>query len=193
VLPYGAPELPLNTAAAADLARYYALPVWGYAGCSDAKVVDQQAALEATGSIFMSLLAGNHLVHDVGYLESGLMSSFEMLVLSDTAIEMGRHLFKPIQIEPETLALDVIERVGPGGHFMGTDHTLKHFREIWYNDLIDRQQYGNWVAEGELTMGERLNRKVQEIIEGHTCRAMPPGTLTALETRLSQAEKQATG
>jgi len=191
VLPYGAPELALNTAATADMARFYDMPVWGYAGCSDAKTLDQQAALEAMGSIMMSLLAGNNLVHDVAYLESGLVSSFDMLVLSDIAIEMGRHLLKPIEITPETLALDLIERVGFGGHYLSEEHTLAHFKEVWYHDLIDRQRREGWENTGALTLGDRIKQKVKEILDTHHPEPVPPDVQKRLAERLAQAEDQA--
>jgi trimethylamine--corrinoid protein Co-methyltransferase len=190
VLPYGAPELHLNMAATADIARYYNLPVWGYAGCSDAKIVDQQAAIEASVSILMSLMAGNHLVHDVGYLESGMVGSFEMLVLSDTVIEMGRNLLKPIEINPNTLALDVIEKVGPGGNYLAEKNTLQHYREVWYNDLIDRKRYDAWVKEGEQTMGERLNQKVKEILKAYKVRALSIEVEKQFAKRFAQAEEE---
>jgi trimethylamine--corrinoid protein Co-methyltransferase len=189
VLPYGAPELFLNTAAAADLARFYDLPVWGYAGCSDAKTLDQQASMEATGSILMSLLSGSHLVHDVGYLESGLTSSFEMLVFSDCAIEMGRHLLKPIEINPETLALDMIERVGQGGHYLNEAHTRKHFREVWYNDLVDRKRNEAWVIAGEHDMGYCINQQVKKILETHTPEPLSNSVRELLDQRLLHAEE----
>jgi trimethylamine--corrinoid protein Co-methyltransferase len=191
VLPYGAPELSLNTAAAADMARFYGMPVWGYAGCSDAKTLDQQAAMEGTGSIIMSLLAGNHLVHDVAYLESGLTSSFDMLVLSDTAIEMGRNLFKPIRIEPETLALEVIERVGVAGNYLGDEHTHAHFREVWYHDLVDHRNYERWIERGGLTMGDRIKAKVQEILDTHHPEPLSEAVQVEFEKRLRQGEADA--
>ena len=77
---YGAPEFMLSAAAIAEVARHCGLPSWGYAGCSDAKVFDEQAAADAAHWVLMSALAGANLVHDLGYLESGLTSSFDMLV-----------------------------------------------------------------------------------------------------------------
>ena len=191
VLPYGAPELSLNTAAAADLAHFYRLPVWGYAGCSDAKLVDQQAAMEATASVIMSILSGNNLVHDVGYVESGLTSSFEMIALSDTAIGMARHLLKPIEISEETLALNLIHSVGQGGSFLDKDHTLRHFREIWYSDMVDRWRHEGWVRAGSPTMGERLNRRVRRILEEHAPEPLPAGQLQAIGEIVAQAESRA--
>jgi len=190
VLPYGAPELSLNTGAAADLAHFYNLPVWGYAGCSDAKVLDQQAAMEATASVIMSILTGNHLVHDVGYLESGLTSSFEMIALTDTAVEMARHMLKPIEIDEETLALDLIHQVGPGGSFLEERHTLEHFREVWYSNMIDRKKYEGWVEAGSLTMGERLNQQVKKILQEHTPEPLPDGQVRAIREIVERAERR---
>lgn len=188
VLAYGAPELSLNTAAATDMARYYELPVWGYAGCSDAKVVDQQAAMEATTSVLMSLLTGNHLVHDVGYLESGLTSSFEMVLLTDIAIEMGRSLLKPIEINDETLPLDLIHKIGAEGNYLEEDHTFDHFRDVWYSDMVDRQRYLDWTNSGSLTLGDRLNEKVKRILESHVPEPLPADIQANLAALVTRAE-----
>jgi trimethylamine--corrinoid protein Co-methyltransferase len=190
VLPYGAPELSINAGAAADLARFYKLPVWGYAGCSDAKVFDQQAAMEATASVIMSILTGNNLVHDVGYVEGGLTSSFEMIVLCDTAIEMARHLFKPIAVDEETLPLDLIHKVGPGGSYLAEEHTLRHFREVWYPDTLDRRRYQSWVEAGSLTMGERLNRRVKQILQEHIPESLPNDKVQAIREIVERAEQR---
>jgi trimethylamine--corrinoid protein Co-methyltransferase len=189
VLPYGAPELHLNMAATADLARYYHLPMWGYAGCSDSKIVDQQAAIEASGSILMSLLSGNHLVHDVGYIESGMVGSFDMLVMSDLIIDMGRHLLKRIEITPETLAIDVINKIGPGGNFLADKHTLQHFREVWYNNLIDRKRFDSWIEDGKKTMGDRINQRVKEILKTHNVNVIPTDVEHIYAIRFTQAEE----
>jgi trimethylamine--corrinoid protein Co-methyltransferase len=190
VLAYGAPELSLNTGAAADLAHYYNLPVWGYAGCSDAKTVDQQAAMETTASVILSILTGNNLVHDVGYLESGLTSSFEMITLSDTAIEMARAMLKPIEISKETLALDLIHEVGPGGSFLDTTHTLRHFRHVWYSDMVDRGKHDAWLDGGSPTMGDRLNRKVRQILQDHVPQQLSVDTVKVIQEMADNAEKR---
>ena len=189
VLAYGAPELSFNTAVAADLAHFYGLPVWGYAGCSDAKILDEQAAIEATGSIIMSLLSGNNLVHDVGYLESGLTSSFEMILLSDVVIGMARSMLKPLDVSPETLALDLIDRVGPGGSFIQEEHTLRHFREVWYSTLIDRRNYQSWTARGSLPMGARLNQRVLQLLRDHTPEPLPEPIRGALRAVVERAAR----
>jgi trimethylamine--corrinoid protein Co-methyltransferase len=191
VLPYGAPELSLNTAAACDLARYYGVPAWGYAGCSDAKLVDQQAAAEATMSVVASLLAGANLVHDVGYIESGLTSSFEMIVFSDTVIQMGRAMLKDIEISDETLALDLIDSVGHYGNYLGEVHTRRHFREVWYPDLMDRQTYQGWEAAGHQTMGDRLSGRVSALLQSHASPPLPEAVDSELARLLGEADSRA--
>ena len=89
---YASPEFQLTKAAVAELGRWYGLPTWGYAGCSDSKAMDEQAALEAMLSVLMARLSGANLVHDVGYMESGLTTSFEMMVLTDELVAMTDRL-----------------------------------------------------------------------------------------------------
>jgi len=164
---YGSPEFQLTKAAIAQMGRWYGLPTWGYAGCTDAKVLDEQAAAEAMLSVLMAKLSGANLIHDVGYVESGLTTSFEMIALTNELVALADNLMKGIEINDETLMLDEIHEVGPGGHFMDTDMTLKHFRDFWYPGLLDRGRRDQWLAEGATTLGQRLNTRVREIIKEH--------------------------
>lgn len=164
---YGSPEFQLTKAAVAQLGRWYGMPTWGYAGCSDAKVMDEQAALEAMFSVIMAKLSGANLVHDVGYMESGLTTSFEMIALTDELVSMTDHLLKGVSVSDETLMVEELDRVGPGGQFVGTAETLKRFREFWFPSLLDRKTRPEWLEAGAMTLGERLNRRVKEIIRDH--------------------------
>ena len=112
---YTSPEFVLARTAIAEMGRYYGMPTWGYAGDSNACIVDEQAASEATFSIMAALLAGNNLTHDIGYLESGLTTSPEMIVLCDELISMLRHYMAGISFDEESMAMDVIHQVGAGG------------------------------------------------------------------------------
>jgi trimethylamine--corrinoid protein Co-methyltransferase len=191
VLPYGAPELSLNNAAAADLARYYQIPTWGYAGCSDAKEVDEQAALEAMLSITLSIASGANLVHDVGYLESGLTSSYEMIVLSDTAIAMARAALKTVEVNDETLALGIVHAVGHHGNYLAEDHTFRHYREVWYSDMIDRRGRDKWEAAGRPSIGGRLRDRVNEILRSHPAPRLDDGAASDLERLVAEADSRA--
>jgi len=189
VLSYGAPEMSLLSAGMTDIAKWLGVPMFSTAGCSDSKTLDQQAAIEATMSITMAALSGANLIHDVGYLESGLLGSFDMLVMSDEVIGMAKRVLMGVTVTPDTMALNVIERVGPGGQFLTQEHTRRHFRtETWFPTLIDRQMRRAWEATGKKTMAERVRAKVLEILEHHEPMPIPAETEGRLKEMVAQAE-----
>ncbi|MDH7488930.1 MAG: trimethylamine methyltransferase family protein [Anaerolineae bacterium] len=170
---YASPEFQLTKAAVAEMGRWYGLPTWGYAGCSDAKVMDEQAALEAMLSVLMAKLSGANLIHDVGYMESGLTTSFEMIVLTDELVAMTDHLMKGIEVSDATLMVDELDEVGPGGNFLATRATLKRFREFWFPGLLDRRTRPQWLEAGATTLGQRLTAKVRDILRDHQSNPLP--------------------
>ena len=147
---YGAPEMNLMAYHMTELARGYGLPFFGMSGCSDAKTADQQAAAEATFSCLNAALSGADMVHDNGWLDSATLVSPEYMVLVDEIIAMVEQYMQGIGLEEDRLALDVIDRVGPGGHFLMEEHTMSYFRDIWYPRLFDRSP-GNTAASQDLT------------------------------------------
>ena len=171
---YGGPEFQLTKAAVAELGRWYGMPTWGYAGCSDAKVMDEQAASEAMLSVLMAKLTGANLIHDVGYMESGLTTSLEMIVLTDELVAMTNSLVNGIEVSDETLMLDELHEVGPGGHFLDSDATMERFQDFWYPDLMSRAIRETWVDRGSTTLGERLNEKVKRIIREYEAEPLAP-------------------
>lgn len=178
---YGAPETNMTTTAAVEMASFYNLPAWGYAGCSDSKLVDQQAAVEGTMSVIFSLLSGANLVHDVGYLESGMTTSYEMIVLTDYIIEMSKRFMEGVPVVGEDLAYEVIKEIGPGGHFLIHDHTLKNFKRVWYSDLCDRQKYDKWVNMGSKSLGHRIKEKVKDIVSNHKSEPLPTHVIEQIQ------------
>jgi trimethylamine--corrinoid protein Co-methyltransferase len=165
VLSYGAPELAITTAIAVCLSNFYKLPCFGYAGCSDSKVVDEEAAMEATMLIIMSLLSGANLVHDVGYLESGKTNSPEMLVLCDVIISMCRRIIEGFELSEDTLALNIINKVGPGGHFLEEAHTITHLKDNWESPLIKRIYYEAWKEAGSEKFSKKIKKKTIELLD----------------------------
>jgi len=153
---YGAPEFDLGRVAVAEMARYYRLPNFGYAGPSDSCAMDEQAATDGAASILLALLSGQNLVHDIGYLEAGLTTSPEMIVFCDEIIQRMRAFIRGISLDAESLALEVIDQIGPGGSFLTADHTLKHFRSLWHPKLFNRYRMHEWVQKGATRLGERL-------------------------------------
>lgn len=170
---YGAPEFQLARVAVAAMGQYYHLPTWGYSGHSDSIVLDEQAASDAVFSVLVALLTGTNLVHDIGYLEAGLTTSPEMIVFTAEIIYMMRSFTAGIALDPESLALEVIHRVGPGGDYLSDAHTLAHFRELWQPTLFDRQRFDNWQQSGAKRLGERLKEKTVALMESHRPDPLP--------------------
>jgi trimethylamine--corrinoid protein Co-methyltransferase len=170
---YGAPEFQLARIAVAELGRFYGLPTWGYAGHSDSCVMDEQAAADAGFSVLVALLAGNNLVHDVGYLEAGLTTSPEMIVFTAEMISMMRDFMAGVSLDAESLALEVIHKAGPGGDFLTAKHTLRHFRELWQPTLFDRRRADDWIAAGSRRLGQRLQEKTVALIEEYRPEPLP--------------------
>jgi trimethylamine--corrinoid protein Co-methyltransferase len=187
---YASPEFQLTKAAVAELGRWYGIPTWGYAGCSDSKIMDEQAAAEAMLSIIMAKISGANLIHDVGYMESGLTGSFEMIVLSDELIALADHLMKGIEVTPETLMLDELHQIGPGGHFLNTETTHSRFKDFWYPTILSRDIRETWLAEGELPLSERIKQKVNTLLEDHQVDPLNKDAKKELEKILKRAEKE---
>jgi trimethylamine--corrinoid protein Co-methyltransferase len=170
---YGAPEYELARVMSAEMGRYYGLPTWGNAGMTDSCVLDEQAALDIGFSIQVALLTGTNLTHDVGYMEAGLTTSPELIVLSAEIISMLRRFMQGVPIDAESLALEVIHQVGPGGSFLTHRHTLRHFRELWQPTLMSHQRFSNWLEDGGLRLGDRLRATTVGILEAHSPEPLP--------------------
>jgi trimethylamine--corrinoid protein Co-methyltransferase len=141
--------------------------------------------------VTIAALSGANLIHDVGYLESGLLGSFDMLVMSDEVIGMVKRILGGVEVTPETLAVDVIEQVGPGGHYLAQDHTRQHFRrETWFPTLMDRQMRRAWEADGRMAMAERVRAKVVDILEHHEPMPIPAEVEARLKEIVAQAEER---
>lgn len=188
---YGAPEHHLGDLVNAQVAQYYQLPTWGFAGASDSKVLDLQAALEYSASTVMGLLSNVNMLHDVGFLDFGLVASCESILFGSETIEFARRMLQKVDVDEETLAVETIRRVGPGGSFFTEDHTLKHFREFWYSPLIDRRRYDQWVSAGRQTMLDRLKAGAEEILSSHQPVRLDERVVQSIDDFIAGQDKRA--
>jgi len=163
------------------MSHYLKLPMFAMGGASDSKLVDQQAGIEAALTLMINALAGSQIVHDVGYMESGLSGSIAQLVICDEILTWIKRCLRPITIDKETLALDLIDEVGPDGQFLDTDHTYRHFREQWHPSLFDRNNFEGWVMKGSKSLAVRAADRVEEILSTHKPNAPPKDTIKAIE------------
>jgi trimethylamine--corrinoid protein Co-methyltransferase len=184
--PYGAPEFHKLSSALTEMGSYYKLPVFSTGGCSDAKTFDQQASAEAAYSLLLAALSGGNLIHDIGYIDSGLTSSLSQIVFSDEVIELIKHIVDGISTEEDELALEAINRVGPGGHYLGDEHTVKNFRRIYSPKLLTRQSYASWKESGAKTLGQVVNEKVIDILENYEVEQLADNIITSLDEAISE-------
>ena len=165
VFAYNSPEWRIADIALSQLSQRYKLPIFGTAGATDAKVVDAQAGAEWAYSLLACAMAGVNLIHDVGYMDSGLTGSLEALVVCDEIVGMVKRIIAGFELDEDSLALDIIKSVGPAGHFLEEEHTLRTFRKgIWYPSLFERVRYDRWEAMGGKGVLERAGERVRELL-----------------------------
>ncbi len=157
-----------------EMGKYYGLPVFGLGGSTDSKVLDAQASFEATLSLMTALLHGANIVHDVGFMESGLQGSLQLQVMCNEFIGFLRAATKGVAVNDETLALDVIEELGPSGSYLEHPHTLRHYKEPFYSKMIDKGTFSQWETRGGTTMEERAAKQVDKLLDKHEIAAPLP-------------------
>lgn len=186
---YGDPQGFMGAALLTQLSDYYKLPSFSIAGCTDAQAFDQQAAMESGFNLLFAALAGGNLIHDIGYIGAGMTYSLEHLVLCDEGAGMAKFITRGVEINPETIALEVIEKVGPGGHFLTEQHTMDHFRShMHFTRLFNRNTYDNWQAAGAKTFGDSANDLIKEILHWHEVPPLDPAVEKAVK-KLAAGEK----
>ncbi|MGA9532715.1 MAG: trimethylamine methyltransferase family protein [Anaerolineales bacterium] len=188
LISYAAPEFMLAMAAYSDLCHFYQLPIFSFAGCSDAKRFDQQAAAEGSLWMLVSALSGGNLIHDLGYLEGGLTASYDLIVAMDEVAGLVKRFMRGVPVDDETMALDVIEEVGPGGHFIGSEHTYRHFRENWVPGIFDRSSYSDWSGEGGPSLGDRTHQRVLDLLAAQQPPPMAAEVAERLDAIVNRAE-----
>ena len=187
VQPYAEPD---RRGIAQAMAHYYGLPMFSLAGCSDSKCLDAQASIEAALTMMVTALGGGHIVHDLGYLESGLCYSLVQLAICDETLGWIEHSLRGVDVSDEALAVDLIHEIGPDGQFIDSSHTLAHFRDRWYPTLGDRQNYDNWLARGAKTMEQRAAERVDQILTEHQPEPLPKDVARAVHAIVERAEAE---
>jgi len=155
---------PDHRAVYTSLLHWYGLPMWTLGGVSESKLPDQQAAAEAALTLIVDALAGGHMVHDIGYLESAFCGSLTQVVLCDEIVAWIKQLQKPVVLDDDALALEVIEKVGPGGLFLSHKHTRLHARDRLSAQLFDRRNYADWLIRGGADATARAARWVDDVL-----------------------------
>jgi trimethylamine--corrinoid protein Co-methyltransferase len=179
---YGSPEQDLGKVAMAQLAHFYNLPIYGLGGGVEAKTPDAEAAGEAMMGMLLNGLAGMTLNQSLGTLAWGLYGSQEMVVICDELVHMIKRILSGIAVTDETLAVDVIRKVGHGGSYLSENHTFEFFRqELFFPRLFRRQTIDQWVNSGGKMIHEVAHERVKEILAKAGPVELPPGADAELE------------
>ncbi|MFC1919762.1 trimethylamine methyltransferase family protein, partial [Chloroflexota bacterium] len=167
-LGFGSVEMGMMNAAAAQLARLYRLPIYASAGVSDAERPDFQAGCEKSLTDLMVAMAGADCVHlAAGMLDSGNSICYEQFVVDNEVIGRIKRVLAGIRVDKSTLGLDVIRKVGPGGHYVTEDHTVEHMmEEFFYPDCSVRLNLDIWVERGRPDILSCARERVRHILEG---------------------------
>jgi len=182
----GAAEFGLANAAMAQMGQYYCLPVYNSAGMTDSKIPDIQAGFEKGMSAVLAALAGSNYVHHAaGMLENMSAVAPEQYVIDNEILGMAMRVVQGITVTEETLALDTIDAVGPGGHFLMADHTLRHMRSEFYypSPVVDRQSWDAWHQDGALDARERARDIARDILAHHQPEPLDPAAESWIRER----------
>ncbi len=186
---YGAPEWGLGWLIVGQLADYYHLPTFGSGGGTDSKCPDAQAGAEAFMNAYLNAAAGINLIHNCGTMAHGSSGSLEMGVICDEIVNYIQRLLIQIEVNDDTLAVDLIRRLGPGGHFMAEKHTRRYLEkgEILHPKLFNRQAIADWKARGQLSAREEAKLKVKKVLAEHKVPSLPKETTEQMDRILKEA------
>jgi trimethylamine--corrinoid protein Co-methyltransferase len=176
-LSIGAPEMAINAAATAQMARFYGLPSRSGGALTDSKICDSQSGSESMMNQLMATLSGiNFVLHSAGILETYLVASYEKFILDDEICGMCKRIRRGEQVTDERLAVDLICAVGAGGEYLTQNHTFQNFRSELYQPAIDeRSNFATWQKGGALSMEKRANARWKEILANYTEPELPKG------------------
>jgi trimethylamine--corrinoid protein Co-methyltransferase len=187
----GGPEDLLYQAAFAQLARHYRLPSSVGTFAPGAKTSDWQAGLENGLSGLMSLLAGADMLSGAGLLFAARVFALEEMVLDAEIFGLLRHLAAGIAVDAETLAVDVIDEVGPAGNFLAEDHTLAHMRGLWQPRLFDRGTWEDWEAQGRPGPRDRARERARSLLAAHVPPPLADGVGEELDRIVAAFSREA--
>ena len=180
---FGTPEAAHITYGAGQLARRLGLPYRSGGAFCGSKLPDAQAAYETANSLNMALLAGvNFMLHACGWLEGGLVSSYEKFVMDADQLGTLHHLAKGVSVDDNAQAMGAIREVGPGGHYLGCQHTQDNFKSaFWRSDLLDYKPFETWDEEGARDTQALASVRVQKMLGDYQAPAMDAGKREELE------------
>jgi trimethylamine--corrinoid protein Co-methyltransferase len=184
---FGTPEYMKSAMLGGQLARRYGVP-YRSSNVNAANAVDAQAGYESVFSLWGAIMGGANIVfHGAGWLEGGLRASFEKMVVDVDLLQMMQTFLEPLGVDPDTLALDAIADVGPGGHFFGTQHTQDRYQNAFYSPLIsDWRNFESWEEAGSPTADQKAAELVPTFLQEYQQPALPDDARASIDEFLGR-------
>ncbi len=188
---FGTPEYVRTTLASAQLARRYSLP-FRASGSNASNAPDEQATYETCMSVWAAVMAHtNLLLHGGGWLEGGLVASFEKLIIDAEILQLISESLKPIPVNRDTLAVEAIAEVPPGGHFFGSSHTMERYEDVFYEPLLsDWRNFETWRDDGAQHTAQRANRIWKSLLNEYQAPSLDESTAEELERYIAQRKDE---
>ncbi|MFP4044173.1 MAG: trimethylamine methyltransferase family protein [Rhodosalinus sp.] len=179
---FGTPEASQILYGAGQLARRMNLPFRSGGGLCGSKLPDAQAAYETTQTLNAALLGGvNFMLHSCGWLEGGLVASFEKFVMDADQLGVLHKMAAGVPTDLKAQAMDAIREVGPGGHYLGCAHTQEHFKSaFWRTELFDYKPFETWDEEGARDTQALATARVERLLSHYEAPPLDPGIAEAL-------------
>ena len=179
---FGTPEPQLVIYIVAALARMLGVPFRSGGGLNSAKIADAQAAYEAANTLQHAMLAGvNFMLHTAGWLEGGLVMSYEKFIMDMDQAGMIHSFLEGVDLSENGQGMEALREVGPGQHFLGCDHTRANFEEAFYrSNISDNNSFEQWEADGSQDASQRANKICKKMLEEYEMPAMDPAVNEAL-------------
>jgi trimethylamine--corrinoid protein Co-methyltransferase len=186
----GTPEFALLRICQAQLGRYYGLPTRGGGVVTDSKVVDAQSGYEKMATCLVPALAGLNIIAGMAMVDSLNTMSYEQFIMDEEIVGFVRRILDGVDVTPEKIATDLIRSTGPGGSFLGTKHSLEHFRkELWMPNISDRTSWSQWYQSGEKNVDARARAVANRIIGSQPTSVLPADVEKEIWDIVRDAEK----
>ncbi len=188
---FGTPEYVKATLAGGQLARHYGIP-FRTSNVNASNAPDAQGAYESGMSLWAAFLAhGNMIHHGAGWLEGGLVSSFEKMIIDAEMLQMMFETLEPLEVTDDAIGLDAMREVGPGGHFFGAQHTLERYETAFYAPMLsDWRNFETWAEAGSPDAAQRANRIWKQLLESYEEPALDPAIREELDAYVARRKEE---
>ncbi|MCF6322490.1 MAG: trimethylamine methyltransferase family protein, partial [Rhizobiaceae bacterium] len=188
---FGTPEYMKSAVIGGQLARRYKVP-YRTSGVSAANTVDAQAAYESVFSLWATTMGGGNVIkHAAGWMEGGLVASYEKLILDVDLLQMVSEFLEPVVVDEATLGFDSIVEAGVGGHFFGTAHTQARYRDAFYSPLIsDWRNFESWQEDGSPEAWQKANKIWKQVLEDYEEPPIDAAMLEELDAFIAKRVEQ---